>query len=128
MLQHDSAHAQAAAPAGHHKDLLNVMVQYSLIAGLVVSVLFMVIGAILLQFHPVADATHAIFGRQLFTGLLTFSPLSFLSLGIILLMLTPAFRVAVAGIGYLLERDMLFAAVSLGVFAILVTSVLIGAT
>lgn len=126
MPVHETA-APAKGPAPHKKDLLNVLIQYALMLGLGLSLLFMVVGAVLLPFHPVAASTHALFGRQVFNGLLDLNPLSFLSLGIILLMITPALRVLVAGIGYLIEKDMAFAAVSLGVFAILVLSVLVGA-
>lgn len=109
------------------QDRLNTLVRYTLMAGLALSLLLMIMGVVLLQFQPMVDASRSMFGRQMFAQLLVLNPVAFLSLGIIVLMLTPAVRVAAAGVGYLLARDGLFAAVSLGVLAILAVSVLVGA-
>ncbi len=118
--------SQASSSAERSQDRLNALVRYTLMAGLTLSIVLMITGVVLLQFQPMVDASRSMFGRQLFAQLLVLNPVAFLSLGIIVLMLTPAVRVAAAGVGYLMARDGLFAAVSLGVLAILAVSVLVG--
>lgn len=49
-----------------------------------------------------------------------------LNLGVVLLILTPAGRVAILSMGWLLERDWRFAAVALAVLGLLVFSMLTG--
>jgi uncharacterized membrane protein len=47
-------------------------------------------------------------------------PLAVVQLGLVVLMLTPVVRVAVSVVGFALERDRLYVAITLGVLAILV--------
>ncbi|MGE5675212.1 MAG: DUF1634 domain-containing protein [Mycobacterium leprae] len=124
-----TANPVAADARPHHKAArLNRIIQWTLISGLIVSLALMTIGALLYLAHPGTDlATRLSFGA-IFSGLATLRPQSFMLLGIIILMLTPAMRVVTAALGYLLERDYLFAAVSTGVIVVLLISLMVGAS
>jgi uncharacterized membrane protein len=108
--------------SGHHMARLNRLIQVSLISGLTLSMLFMIIGAVLYFIHGSAQATGSVL-----SGVAAGNPISFMLLGIIILMITPAMRVVVAAIGYLLEGDWVYALVSFGVIVVLTASLLIGA-
>lgn len=103
---------QAANAPGHgHKAArLNRMIQLALITGLTLSMLLMAVGALLYFLH---NST---------------SSIRWMQAGLIVLMITPALRVLVAALGYVLERDWRFALISSGVVAVLVVSVLVGAS
>ena len=92
---------------GHHAARLNRLIQVTLVAGLSVSMLLMVTGAVLYMLQAPAAGTCMV-------------------AGIVALMVTPAVRVLVAALGYVLDRDWTFALISLGVIAVLTVSVLIG--
>jgi uncharacterized membrane protein len=71
------------------------------------------------QFHgaPAFESVHAIVA-----GALRFNPQSIIALGILLLIATPICRVLMGAIGFLAERDRLYAAISTVVLAILLIS------
>ncbi len=50
-------------------------------------------------------------------------PLGVIELGILLLLLTPVFRVAVALIGFAVERDHKYALIALGVLVVMLSSI-----
>jgi uncharacterized membrane protein len=111
---------------GHHTARLNRLIQMTLIIGLSLSMLFMITGTALYVLHPPAAGGPAIAAGQLLPGLAGGDPMAFMITGMIVLMVTPAFRVAVAALGYVLDGDWTFALVSLGVAAVLALSVFIG--
>ncbi|HLO04486.1 MAG TPA: DUF1634 domain-containing protein [Symbiobacteriaceae bacterium] len=109
----------------HHVARLNRLIQVALLSGLVLSMALMLIGS-LLYFLGNQGAPAIAFGT-LFADLAAGNPLAFMVSGIVVLMITPALRVLVAALGYLLEGDWRYALVSLGVVVVLAVSVLIGA-
>ena len=64
------------------------------------------------------SALGALLGR-----VLVLDPLGVTELGILLLLLTPVFRVVIAVIGFAAERDGKFVLVSLGVLAVMLSSI-----
>lgn len=52
------------------------------------------------------------------------NPLSFLNLGILLMMLTPLFRVMTAALSFFLEKDYKFVLIACGVLIILLVSII----
>ncbi|MBZ5513372.1 MAG: DUF1634 domain-containing protein [Acidobacteriia bacterium] len=62
--------------------------------------------------------------RELLRSVPQLDPAGITELGILLLLLTPVFRVVVAGVSFGLERDFKYLLVSLGVFAVVLGSIL----
>ena len=61
--------------------------------------------------------------HSLLAGVASLKPISIMTLGVIILLLTPMFRVIAAGISFLIvERDLKYALISLGVLVILSAS------
>jgi uncharacterized membrane protein len=120
-------HLTSSSAHGHHTARLNRLIQVALISGLSVSMFFMSIGTVL-YFLPqtTGGATPVTLGSVL-PGLAAGNPLAYMLLGMIVLMVTPALRVAVAALGYLLDGDRRFALVSAGVLVVLAASLVIGA-
>jgi uncharacterized membrane protein len=52
------------------------------------------------------------------------NPLAFLNLGILVMMLTPLFRVITAGFSFFLEKDYKYFLIALGILVILLTSII----
>jgi uncharacterized membrane protein len=117
-----------ASGNGHQAARLNRLVQLALISGLSLSMLFMVAGAILFFLHNPGASSSALGLRAALPGIVAGNPMAYMIMGLIVLMVTPALRVCVAALGYLLDGEWGFALVSAGVVAVLVTSVLIGAS
>lgn len=61
-----------------------------------------------------------------FTGLLQGKPYALISLGLLLLIATPVFRVAVSVVTFLWEKDRLYAVITAYVLAVLIVSFVIG--
>jgi uncharacterized membrane protein len=101
-------HLTSSSRQGQHTARLNRLIQVALISGLSVSMLIMAIGTVLYFLHNTAGGP-------------------FMRIGVIVLMVTPALRVAVAALGYLLDGDRVFALVSAGVLVVLAASLVIGA-
>lgn len=118
---------QLTKPQGHHLARLNRLIQVALLSGLILSMALMLIGTLLYFSGSGSDGELAIAFGTLLTGLAAGNPLAFMVTGIVVLMITPALRVLVAALGYLLEGDWRYALVSLGVVVVLAVSVLIGA-
>lgn len=68
------------------------------------------------QFHRIAV-------RILFSRLVQFDPAAVTELGILLLMLTPIFRVIVAVLTFALEREYKYVLISLGVLVVVLLSI-----
>jgi uncharacterized membrane protein len=120
--------ASNSSGQGHHTARLNRLIQMALMSGLIVSMVLMLIGTVLYFFHNTAGGAISMDVGSLLPGMAAGNPLAFMVLGIIVLMVTPALRVAVAALGYLLDGDWVFALVSAGVVVVLTASVLIGAS
>lgn len=114
------------APA-QHAHLLNRLIQWTLVSGLTLSMLLMTTGVVLYAMKPADGVATALPPRAILEGIGAGSPIAFMLLGILVLMVTPALRVAVAAVGYVLERDWLFALVSAGVMVVLLISLAVGA-
>jgi uncharacterized membrane protein len=68
-------------------------------------------------------AHHRIRVAQLLPRLIRADPLALTECGILLLLLTPIFRIIVAAITFALERDFKYVAISLGVLVIVLVSI-----
>ncbi len=63
---------------------------------------------------------------QVYNGVIFLKPAAVIALGLILLILTPVFRVAASVLVFLLEKDYLFTFITLSVLAILLFSFFFG--
>lgn len=86
--------------------------------------------------HGAAPADHHTFHGQpeidrvipeIFAGALALRPRSIIQLGVIALIATPILRVALAFVGFTLERDRTYAIITLIVFCVLLGSLITGA-
>jgi uncharacterized membrane protein len=94
--------------------------------GSLLATMIMALGLILLFVRGKVTALpqfHRIAVRILFSRLLQFDPAAVTELGILLLLLTPIFRVIVAVLTFALERDYKYVLISLGVLAVVLLSI-----
>lgn len=99
--------------------------------GVLVSTAVIIIGVILLSFQgggltPEHIATFPHTLGTLWVGLLGFHPQAIITLGLLLLIVTPVLRVAVSAIAFELEHDSTYVLITLLVLAILITSFFLG--
>jgi uncharacterized membrane protein len=106
--------------------VLNRIVSWVLLLGLASALVLMCLGAILGLLSPTSLVPHTTAPRDLLNGLLHGAPVAFMSLGLMILLATPAMRVLVLLLGYLQRRRWLFAAIALLVLAVLAVSVVVG--
>jgi uncharacterized membrane protein len=66
---------------------------------------------------------HRMATSSLFFRLIHFDPAAVTELGILILLLTPIFRIVVAVLAFALERDLKYVFVSLGVLAVVLLSI-----
>lgn len=126
-MQH--THARATAPGRVPADAdVNRTVSRVLLAGLALAFAFMALGTVLAALHPGPLSPHATPVPALGAALGRGDPAGFLSLGLLILLATPALRVLVVFIEYLRRREWLFALISLVVLAVLGVSVVLGTT
>ncbi|MGG4397547.1 DUF1634 domain-containing protein [Paenibacillus thiaminolyticus] len=97
--------------------------------GVVGAALFIAFGLILLlatgeSGYPDASFPTTVAGVT--AGVAGFKPYAFISLGLLLLILTPVFRVAVSILVFLKEGDMVYAGITALVLAILLISFVLG--
>ena len=124
-----SLNEQQAANVTH----LETMVSYVLRFGVLLSLTITFIGLVLLF---VADPSNAIVRPTgpgiphsplaVLTDLLRLKPKAIIDTGLILLILTPVFRVGVTVVAFSFERDWQYAAITLFVLAVLVASFFLG--
>ena|SRR3990172_11568729 len=94
--------------------------------GSLVSTVIMALG---LGLALLADRTHALAPYErvelsmLLLNLVRFDPAAITALGLLLLLLTPLFRILVAMISFALERDLKYALISLGVLVVVLMSI-----
>lgn len=105
---------------------LNRVVHRMLILGLVFCTVTLFIGLALsaIYHHPLPAKVLPF--REIFKGLKTGSPPSFLSLGILMLIATPVLRVFGSLVEFVVKRDWRYACITLTVILILGVSVFIG--
>jgi uncharacterized membrane protein len=111
----------------HGPDVLARAVQVTLLMGLIPSGLLMVSGLFiaLISGQPRPDTSPPGIGTLVQTAL-RFDGVALLSLGVVLLMLTPLLRVVVLAAGWSLRRDWRFALVALSVLSLLAISLTLG--
>ncbi|HLZ10897.1 MAG TPA: DUF1634 domain-containing protein [Chloroflexota bacterium] len=112
---------------------LELIVSYVLRLGVALSLTITLLGLVLLF---VVDPSNAVVRQTgpfvphnpaaVLTDLLLGRPKALIDAGLILLILTPVFRVAVTVVAFVLERDIVYTAVTLFVLAVLVTSFFLG--
>ncbi len=91
-----------------------------------ISTLIMAVGIALLLVRgmaPSLTAEKGIGAGILFQKLMRFDPLALTEFGILLLLLTPVFRIAVAVVSFALEREYKYVLISIGVLGVLLLSI-----
>jgi uncharacterized membrane protein len=94
--------------------------------GSLISTLIMALGLGLMLLRGPAKSLatyHRIRLSALFPMLVRFDPAALTEAGILLLLLTPLFRILVATISFALERDLKYVLIALGVLAIVLLSI-----
>ncbi len=106
---------------------INKIIAGILRLGSVVSIVFMAAGLVLFLAAGGSLPEVSVIGfRQALAGVPAFDPVALMTLGIVVLLFTPVFRVAGALFSFLLlEKDLTYALISLGVLLILATSLFI---
>ncbi|MGI9861316.1 DUF1634 domain-containing protein [Moorella naiadis] len=105
---------------------LEHVVSRVLLAGVLISVVLMLLGMGLLALNPGLSQSHVLPVGQVLKLAPNLHPMALIDLGLIVLLLTPLARVIITGLGFALERDWLFAAISLTVMVILFISLAAG--
>jgi uncharacterized membrane protein len=91
--------------------------------GSLISTLVMALGVTLAFFRGGAETRSAgLSPGALLMKALEFDPVGITELGILLLLLTPVFRVAIATVAFGLERDHRYVLISLGVLTVMLAS------
>jgi uncharacterized membrane protein len=105
-------------------------------AGVTLSAAIVIVGGILYlrhpamavpdysHFHPSQDSLRTIGG--IFRGTLQLDAASIIQLGLLVLIATPVARVALCIVGFARQRDKIYVGISVGVFAILMYSLIHG--
>ncbi len=105
---------------------LNDVVHRMLILGLILSTVVLFAGLALSAIYHRPLPTKVSGFREMLEGLKTGSPPSILSLGILLLIATPVFRVVGSLVEFLIKRDWRYALITFSVLVILAASVFVG--
>ena len=119
---------KAARMTPHQKsNRLAWAVHISLLSGLVTSAALLVIGAVLVLVSGQSASDNPPGGvTTLLSKAAKGDGTAILQLGLLVLMLTPVARVVVLAVGWLVDREWRFAFVALFVFALLMTSLILG--
>jgi uncharacterized membrane protein len=103
------------------QDAISAVLRY----GSLLSTAVMAIGlALVLWRGQVMPRSGALSLGNLLYSALRLDPAGITEVGILLLLLTPVFRVVVAAVSFGLERDVKYLVISLGVFAVVLTSII----
>ncbi len=105
---------------------LDHVVSRVLLAGVLASVVLMLLGMVLLALNPGLAQANVLPVGQVLKLVPHFHPMALIDLGLLVLLLTPLARVIIAGLGFALEGDWLFASIALLVLAVLVISLVVG--
>ena len=104
---------------------VNKFVQIALSAGVLLSFLILIWGSALFLVRPApGEMPRSI--PAILRGVAQLDPAATISLGLLVLLITPVARVIAAMIGFVLEGDRKYALISLGVLAILVLAAAAG--
>ncbi len=119
--------AKAAAERKRVDVDLNQILHYVLLVGVMASIAVMLLGLVLLFFNPGAASHHT--GPIVATVVAAFhgNPMAIITVGILLLMMTPAIRVVTCIIGFLVERDWAYTAIAVAVALVLTFSIFVAA-
>lgn len=130
---------RAAGPEGNaaHDDparTTELMVSFVLRSGVIVSAAVIIAGLVLLVYHGLAGLQGGIatafnfphtFGA-VFAGVAKLDPVSVISLGLLLMIITPVTRVAVSIIAFAMERDWRYVGITALVLLVLLVSFALG--
>jgi len=115
---------------------MQAIIGWILRAGVVVSMSIVVFGGVLYVYrhgHSIADyhvfkgVPYFIRGTDgIYNGVLNFKGQAIIQAGILLLILTPIIRVGFSAIGFIMEKDYLYTAISLLVLLIIIASMVSG--
>ncbi len=128
-LQQPSARWQRPGRQPSSKlDITSLIIGWILLIGVVVSAAVILIGLVLLAFHPADFSARGLSSfpqtlGEVWSGLLTLQPQAVIILGLLLLIATPVLRVAVSVVAFALERDRRYVVITLIVLAILLFSI-----
>ncbi len=114
-----------------HSQLLDteLFISYSLRFGVYLSAFVMALGLILLFVRGSSGYPVDVFPTSiaaLWSGIVLFKAAAIITLGLVILIVTPVFRVAASVLLFLVEKDHLYTMITLFVLAILIISFLIG--
>jgi uncharacterized membrane protein len=102
----------------------NTIISRVLLAGVIASLVLILIGSIMLMIHQ--SSAQQLGPNGLIDGIVEMQPNSIINLGIIVLLLTPAARVIAAGISFAIEHDYRYVAISAAVLGVMTTAALVG--
>lgn len=109
---------------------IEVVVAVLMRAGVIISALVMTIGLLLLIHSSAGTALHvtgtSLKLKAIINGLRSCQPIAVIQTGLLLLILTPVFRIAAAAIIYIVDGDKDFAIITGFVLAILLAGMLLG--
>lgn len=104
---------------------INIILSLILKIGAYIGVLFMALGLLLFR-GQFLTRTQLVKLPVAFSGILHFDPLSLITIGLLILILTPALRVLAAALTFLLvEKDKKYFLISTGVLILLLLSIAI---
>jgi uncharacterized membrane protein len=131
----EAAHREGKSGNIKDKDI-QAIIGWILRSGVAVSMFLVIIGGIVFifrhghslpdykTFKGVPDYIHTIGG--ILDGIIAFKGQAIIQLGIILLIATPVTRVAFSAVGFLIEKDYLYTAITLIVLLIILASMISG--
>jgi uncharacterized membrane protein len=105
---------------------LNLTISRVLVVGLILSIAFLLVGAVLSLARPELSAVHETSVRDIPRAIWALEPAGFFSLGLLLLLATPAARVVALLVGFTRRKMWLFSFISLIVLAGLAASAVVG--
>lgn len=97
-----------------------------LIVGLIISVVLILIGLALTLINHQSLPDQVLSPGTIFSNISTLEPSGFFSLGLLVLIATPIFRVFTSFITFLIESDWRFAGITLVVLITVIVSILLG--
>jgi uncharacterized membrane protein len=111
------------------KEKIDIYVSQVLSVGSYLAAFLTLVGLILFlftgQIPGIEGESRPLSFSLFFSGLKEKSPLTFLNLGILVMMLTPLLRVITAGFSFFLEKDYKYVWIASGVFIILLISIIL---
>ncbi|HLX56847.1 MAG TPA: TSUP family transporter [Ktedonobacteraceae bacterium] len=115
-------------PPSSKFDATSAIIGWILQSGVTASALVILLGLILLAFHPAGLSARSLQSfpqtlGEVWTGLLALQPQAVIVLGLLLLIATPVMRVAVSVVAFALEHDRHYVVITLLVLAILLFSI-----